>query len=228
MTVIQNIFPLVVDHVYVWVSKAAPEMQILRDIGLQPKEKITVHTGQGSASQVVYFQNMYLELVWIEDEQELAEHLAGGGIAAPVRETWKETGVSPFGIGLHYRTPDSDHLPIETLRHQESWMPDDSYIEAISQRSPYTPLSFILHGSLAYSESRMGDMRHPLGVEQLTGLQITVTTLENPDSLMSYLSENKDIIIKQGEYPLMELTFDHHAQDKSFDLRPTLPLIINC
>lgn len=229
MSINHDLFPLVVDHVYIWVSKRAPEMQALRDMGLYPKETINVHTGQGSASQVVLFKNMYLELAWIEDESELAAHLAGGGAAAPVRETWKQTGVSPFGVGFHYRTPDAEPLPLGSLiHHAMEWMPEDSSIEGIPQLSRFIPNFFILHGTLAYWESRMDEEEHPVGIEYLTDLQITVTSLENPDVLTPYLTERHTIRLKHGAYPLMELTFDHHRQGKTFDLRPTLPLIITC
>jgi hypothetical protein len=103
----------------------------LSGIGLNPYKNTTIHTGQGTASRIILFKNMYIELVWIENEQELEEYLAAGGEAIPVRETWKQTGISPFGVGLHYRTPDAEHLPIQTLIHQMEWMPEDSYIQAI-------------------------------------------------------------------------------------------------
>ncbi len=127
------------------------------------------------------------------------------------------------------RTPDADPLPLGTLLHHAmDWMPEDSYIEGIPQPSPFTPSFFILYGSLAYWESRMGENSHPLGIEHLTDLHITVTSLENPDVLMPYLTTSDRIRLKHGAYPLMELTFDHQRQGKTFDLRPMLPLIITC
>jgi hypothetical protein len=229
MSVKSDLFPLVIDHAYIWVSKGAPALDELRRIGLIPKNDVNIHEGQGTASEVILFKNMYLELLWIENEPELEAYLAAGGDAIPVRETWKETGESPFGVGLHYRTPDADQLPIETLHHQAQWMPEDTYIQVVPRKSLYLPSFFILHGSkLAYLDDRSPEGGHELGVEHLTGLRITATTLENPDALSPYLAEQYSIIVMQGDYPLMELTFDNQRQGKTLDMRPLLPLIIHC
>lgn len=229
MSVKPDLFPLLIDHVYIWVSKGAPALEAIREIGLTPKDYINIHEGQGTASEVILFKNAYLEFLWIENEPELDTYLAAGGDAVPVRETWKQTGESPFGVGLHYRTPDTDQLPIDTLHRQAQWMPQDTFIQVIPRNSLYLPSFFILHGSdLAYLDDRSPSGGHDLGVEYLTGVRITATSLEDPDALNPYLAEQNNISIKQGDYPLMELTFDNQRQGKTLDMRPLIPLIIYC
>jgi hypothetical protein len=220
-------FPLVVDHVYIWVDQGAPPMQALQALGLQPHQHITFHEGQGSASQSVLFKNMYLELVWVEDVQELADFTAATPNASGPPERWQETGLSPFGIGLHYRTPDAPRLPIETEQFSASWMPEGSFIESVQHTSLYCPSQFILHGPLAYWDVPEAKATHLLGVHNLTALAVTMPAGAELDPLFEQLVEHGVVTLRRGPIPLMELTFDQGAQGKSFDGRPDLPLIIH-
>lgn len=225
----QEAFPLVVDHTYLWVDKGAPQMKLLENVGLQPYGNIQVHEGQGTASQAVLFKNMYLELAWVENEQELTDFIAGGGVATAPPKNWQETGESPFGVGLHYRTEDTPHLPIKAKNTASAeWMPEGSSIQEIEQTSPYAPIVFILHGPLAYWDCPEKETTHDLGAKFLTGVTITVTRLDNLDQLTPQLSEHGVVALKEGDMPLLELTFDDHVQGKTLDFRPAMPLIINC
>lgn len=95
-------FPLELDHVFVWVTKRAPEAKALEGVGLMAYGETTHHIGQGTASKVFVFENAYLELIWIEDEQAAIKNAARTGIDMKTRAQWKLSGASPFGIGLHY------------------------------------------------------------------------------------------------------------------------------
>ncbi|HST23622.1 MAG TPA: VOC family protein, partial [Blastocatellia bacterium] len=95
-------FPLELDHILIWVTKGAPEIKALEDIGLQAFGETTHHIGQGTASKVFVFENAYLELIWVDDEQAATKNAARTGINMKTRAQWKQTGASPFGIGLHY------------------------------------------------------------------------------------------------------------------------------
>jgi len=60
---------LEVDHLWIHVSPGAPEAAALSAAGLEVDRNAGVvqHTGQGTASIFLRFQNVYLELIWIED-----------------------------------------------------------------------------------------------------------------------------------------------------------------
>ncbi|KPL90900.1 hypothetical protein [Herpetosiphon geysericola] len=169
---------------------------------------------------------MYLELVWIEDQAELKAFLAKQPDTIPIGETWQTTGYCPFGVGLHYRTPNTTPMSFETRRHTAQWMPADSLLELFSQPSLYVPPCSILHGSLAYWENRFEHPHgHPLGVQQLTDFQITVTSIDAVPPTHPLLSL---LPLKLGDYPLLELTVDAQRQGKVFDMRPLLPLRLYC
>ena len=86
------------DHLFITTSVGAPEADRLLRAGFAEGEP-NVHSGQGSSCRRFFFQNAYLEFLWVENESEAR--------AAPVERTqlwerwcWERTGASPFGIGL--------------------------------------------------------------------------------------------------------------------------------
>jgi hypothetical protein len=55
------------DHVYIVVQPgAAAETAALRSAGLTVSSRVAKHDGQGTASVAVFFENAYLELIWVD------------------------------------------------------------------------------------------------------------------------------------------------------------------
>ena len=87
-----------IDHVYVCCSVGAPEAEAVRGLGLREGSPNS-HPGQGTACRRFFFDNAYLELLWINDRQE-----AQSEAVRPTRlwERWCHRGETacPFGIVL--------------------------------------------------------------------------------------------------------------------------------
>jgi hypothetical protein len=235
-------FPLERDHIFVWVSEGAPEAAALEKLGLQTDRRINKHTGQGTSSIVFYFENAYLELIWVDDEDVAAkkDNEAGSGAAHMVeRARWRETGASPFGVGLHRRAGATGAIPFPTRKYWAEWMKPDTFIEfATSASNAGEPLCFVVPESIAVPppeklrpllESRP-ELRklfaHPLGARELTGVKITVSGVSRLSTTASLLSKNGIATIEKGKAPELELTFDGGSRGKSLDARPTLPITL--
>ena len=52
------------DHVWIVVTRAAPERAALGKAGLKISPDVNRHDGQGTASITADFQNSYIELMW--------------------------------------------------------------------------------------------------------------------------------------------------------------------
>jgi hypothetical protein len=228
-------FPVELDHIFIWVSKGAPEAKALEEIGLQAFAEATQHTGQGTASKVFLFENAYLELIWIEDEEAAAKNAARSGIDMRGRARWRQTGASPFGIGLHYLQGKASPAPFPVIPYWSEWMRPDTTIEfskAITSQSE--PMYFIVPNYLAVSDSAlqaalrsMGSSRKPQGlaVKRITHARIT-TTAKKLTATAAMLSRNGVVTLKGSKTAVMELTFDAGKQGKRHDLQATLPLVI--
>ena len=230
-------FPLERDHIFIWVSPGAPEAARLQKSGLYTDGKVHKHSGQGTSSIVFSFQNAYLELIWI-DEPEVARRKGQEmGTELPARAAWKQTGASPFGIGLHHRVAGSSDLPFPTKRYWADWMKPDTFI-AIAESSVNLkePFCFVVPDYLAVPSAeqlelflnRQPDYRknytHALGVRRLTGVKITIDVAGKFSETASMLAKNGVVLVKRGKSAHVELTFDGGSQGKTLDVRPTLPL----
>ena len=227
-------FPLELDHVFVWVTKGAPEAQALQQAGLHLQPDAHPHTGQGTASKIFIFENVYLELIWIEDEQVATKNAARSGIDMLRRARWKQTGASPFGVGLHRKSGESGELPFPVRLYWAEWMKPDTTIEFAQTVSTATePMYFVLPDYISVGspavQARLKETvkttPHQLGVSRLTDLKI-ITTGSRLTSTSERLTQGGVVKVERGSAPLAQLTFDGGQQGKSVDLRPRLPIIL--
>lgn len=171
-----------------------------------------------------FFENAYLELLWVHDETAVREAFMPMGLDMQPRMTWRETTASLFGLTLRRRPGSTAPLPFPTQQLKAEWMPEEVFVDfaADALTEPYYG---IVPESLAYTsfKSNIPDLPHALGVKRLSGVRITIEDNEL-SSIASLLSTNGVATIEAGTSPLMELTFDDGVQGKTVDVRPTLPL----
>jgi hypothetical protein len=232
-----EVFPLERDHIFVWVSPGAPEAARLQKLGLYTDGKVHKHVGQGTSSTVFSFENAYLELIWI-DETEVARRKGQEmGTDMLARAAWKQTGASPFGVGLHHRPAGSGDLPFPAKKYWAEWMKPDTFISiAESSFNLKEPFYFVVPDYLAVPSAdqlklllnSQPDYRrnytHALGVRRLTGVKITSNPVGKFSETASMLAKNGVVSVKRGKSPHAELTFDGGTQGKVLEVRPTLPL----
>lgn len=227
-------FPLQLDHVLVWVAKGAPEAKALESVGLQIQGHANKHTGQGTASKIFIFENLYFELIWIEDEQAVARNAARTGIDWTARAQWQKTGASPFGVALHRPFDRNTAIPFPVTRYWAEWMKPDTIIEfAQTVNNPSEPMFFVVPDYISTDGPAMKDMLskrfkrspHQLGVSRVSKLRI-VQTGKKLTTTSELLSQGGIMKVETGKTPLLELTFDGGAQKKNTDLRPQLPIVL--
>ncbi len=230
------------------MAKGAPEREALIKLGLRTDDKVTRHTGQGTASIGFVFENAYLELLWVEDE---AEFQAAESAEFRARARWRQTGASPFGIGLRNRCGESHPPPLSYRDQRGEWMKPESSVYVIEDTSPHEPEYFVVPPYMALP-AWVGkvDTSHPLGVRRISRVEVTVGSKGAPHHRLSdfgvgsgfnfvsagsqkplshaahTLRRSAHVRFKRGSEPLLRLTFDDARQGKTADLRPDLPLII--
>ncbi|HKS41005.1 MAG TPA: VOC family protein [Blastocatellia bacterium] len=224
-------FPLELDHILIWVTKGAPEIKALEDIGLKAFGETTHHIGQGTASKVFVFENAYLELIWVDDEQAATKNAARTGIDMKIRAQWKQTGASPFGIGLHYLPGKASAAPFPVIKYWAEWMKPNTTIEFAQDVITYKePMYFIVPDYLSVSDTVLREIRskmemHGLDVKRITRVKITAVE-KKLTSTADMLNRNGVVMIEGGKAAVMELIFDGGRQGKKLDLRANLPLVV--
>ena len=196
------------------------------------------HEGQGTSSLGVHFENAYLELIWI-DNPELAR-IAGSAIHVDFADrSGASGGASPFGIGLHMLS-DTGRKPFPTVIHKAAWMQPGEVIHVAETASNSAePYVFIVPASMANpSPETLPELykkqlfhkkirEHAPGVHMITKVEFVVDPRAIKSPTLALLSKSYVASFSSGDHPLVKLTFDHHAQEKSADLRPALPVFFN-
>ncbi len=237
--------PIAMDHVFIWVSKDAPESSDLENLGLTRDPEVYRHVGQGTSSRVFWFEGLYLELIWPEDKGLATIKVREMGTELTQRTTSaKPPGNSPFGVGLVLTPSAHDKPPFEAISYHAKWMDEllgvgSSLQMAKSNKNAAEPIFFIVPANMAAPTPDalpnlfknepflVKNYTHALGVKQVTGVRFVITD-DKPWCKAASLLVSHDLAeFENGEAPLLELTFDHSKQGKKADLRPRLPLILS-
>ncbi|MEM7712854.1 MAG: hypothetical protein AAF349_04655 [Cyanobacteria bacterium P01_A01_bin.68] len=223
---------LQIDHIFVCLE-TAPDKQFLKEKGLICREDVTYHPEQGRASRIIFFENTYIELIWVEDEMMAEIYAMRSGIDFIARAYSPEKTASPFGIALHQK-PNITHPEYNSshLNHKGS----EQFINfaASNLAAQEEPLCFMIPESVSLSsifnpllEAHQKLINHPLGIRKLTNTRIAIQKpgfLTNP---ISMLERDGIIEIEQNSSPLLELTFDYGVQGESIELQSIgIPVVL--
>ena len=85
-----------IDHVFMLVEANGPEMDGMASLGLIETYR-RPHPGQGTQNVCYCFDNLYLELIWVDDEEAVRSNgIQRTGLYE--RSLWRTKGTCPFGI----------------------------------------------------------------------------------------------------------------------------------
>lgn len=214
-----------IDHLFIRARAGAPEAELLRSLGLSEGSG-NRHPGQGTENRRFFFNDAFLELLWIADDDEvrnaqtsptlLAERLADGGPACP--------------FGVCFRPDDDDSTaPFPCWDYAPSYLPPGMRIGIGADVPASEPMWFFLPQGVApsaYTEARRQPLDHAAGVKTITSITLTLpsTALSAPARVAG---ANTQLTLLEGDAYLMEIRFDHGAQGQTRDCRPTLPLLLH-
>lgn len=227
--------PLALDHVWIVVSSGAPERASLEKAGFRIAPTVNRHAGQGTASVTLEFLDGYLELIYLDPAVAVSPGKEAAVEKFRSRAAWRQTGISPFGVGTH-RTPATPAaFPFPTWKITADWMPKGASIEMLTPRDlAKAPSLFVTAESVdeaanarLASDSERGAMfRHPNGARRLTGVRIVVPAAVEMPPAARYLSDAGVAAFGEGPAWLLEVTLDGGKQGARRDLRPDLPLVV--
>ena len=212
-----------VDHVFVCCAVGAPEAEELRRLGLQEGSPNT-HPGQGTACRRFIFDNAYLELLWVSNQQE-----AQSETVRPTRlwERWRHRGEAacPFGLVLRGATVDAFQPPFPIWEYRPSYFPPDVAIGIARDTALSEPAVFCF--TVGGGAWRSGEgVTHDIPVSELTGITIRGPSTATLSPAVAAVQESGIVAIQHADQYLMELEFDLGRRGDLADLRPTLPLVL--
>ena len=212
------------DHLYIWVSRDAPEGAVLRDLGINQYPD-TVALGEGVNWIVFQFENTILELLWVVDEGLFGEKWVSWDSLHHARANWRDTGASPFGLAFQRVGPDTLPLPFKTV---DWWDPLGGWV---AHSDPLMPFLFVTGPRYAMPDPSWMTTEWRALAENRVGIRrLTSMTLGTPRPLshdaLRVLAEQGALSLRVTGEHVLELTFDNGRQGKTYDARPALPLVI--
>jgi hypothetical protein len=209
------------DHFLVAVPHPESGTDALRDAGFTegPSQD---HPGQGTASRGVFFENAYLELIWLTDRMEadsdaikrtrLGERTEPGSTACP------------FGIALRGREGLETPLPFGTWEYRPPYVPEGTFIPVGENSEDLRePLLFLLPWR---TEPGWETPDHPNGTRRVTCLSIILEDGAPDSDARGALIGAGIANISTGPTPFMEVEVDAGRSGKTLDLCPEIPLRI--
>jgi hypothetical protein len=210
-----------VDHIFIFSDKQGNEADELIDFGFTEGSS-RVHVGQGTTNRKFYFENFFLEILWVINESEIKSHSV-----APTklweRSNFAKNGISPFGLCL-VNTDDTNVLFENSLKYQPDYFPKGLEIEVLTnEKNSYLPWTFRLPFK-SKKKKTTEPIIHKNGISALTKVEFGILFSDQNDYLLNLVGE-KSISFNQNLAHNLTLIFDDNKRNKTkiFD---TLPLII--
>ncbi len=222
------------DHILISVARDAPERAVLEQAGFKIARGVNKHTGQGTASVTIEFQNAFLELVWPDPTVPLEPAFKAGAEKFRNRSEWRTSGWCPFGFALH--RAGSGPIPVPTWSIAAPWMEPGTEMVMLTPRADTRSPSISIHPH-AVSEDpakdttrsdlrAAGAMDQPNGVRRVTAVRLIMPPDYAPTPGVQFAESQGVFSSSRGDAWAVELTFDGARRGTVRDFRPNLPLIV--
>jgi hypothetical protein len=226
---------LQLDHIFIWVKKDAPEIEIFNKVGFTSIIS-GLHKGQGTAGKYIFFLNFYIELLYISDQTEALNNIDNFGCNYIKRSKWRQNKSSFFGLGLKMNSFDLKNIPFAYKEFKSSWMRGNGLLMATNNQNLNDPIVFILYPDMEFpnynsveemlTDNKPDDFKknhiHDNEIKTLTSYKIITTS---KSGMINDLAKS-GINIETGNEENLEFTFDNNVKNKEIDLNPNFPVVI--
>ena len=208
-----------IDHVFICCAAGAPEASVLLQLGFVEGTR-NVHVGQGTANRRFFFENAYLELLWVRDAAEAIEERPR---AARFWERWlrRDRGASPFGIVFRPAIGnETAAAPFPTWSYRPDYLPPPLAIEMAVDTALEEPELIYLPFA-----KRSGFAGEPAQRQSLVLHSVTVgLPSRGPHSAAARVCQKQALIRYRYESEhVLDIDLESNTEFQH-DLRPTLPL----
>lgn len=200
-----------IDHIFIFSQNKGEEADELVKLGLTEGSS-RIHPGQGTKNRKFYFENFFLEILWVSNELEILDERT-----LPTRlwerANFQKNHISPFGLCL-INDEHTDKIFTDALAYQPLYFPQGMPIEVLThQEEENLPWTFRLpfKGKLRKSDE---PRTHPLGINQLTAASFGVKDLISSSPFLLNSEKLEGLNFSQAAKNTLTLEFDHGKQQQ--------------
>lgn len=197
------------DHIFIFAESGKVADKLV-EFGLVEGSS-RIHTGQGTINRKFYFENFFLEILWVHNEKEIKSDLVRP-IGLWERADHKRNEFSPFGLCI-VNDEDNNSLFENSYKYQPDYFPGGMLIEILkNENQPQLPWTF----RLPFKGQKKNDTEpkdHKNGIKSLTKVTFNCNGL-TADKYLHYFKDQSNIeFTSSNEYGLV-LTFDNNQQQE--------------
>jgi Glyoxalase-like domain len=209
------------DHIFIFTNDQGKIADQLVEFGLTEGSN-RVHAGQGTANRKFYFENFFLEILWVHNETEINSELIKP-VGLWQRANYRINDFSPFGLCI-VNTDETDRLFENAHKYQPIYFPDGMTIDILkNEHQPCFPWTFRLpfKGQMKHETE---PTKHKNEINQLSKVDFYVENI-NDSNFMQAFEGKQNINFIKSDKTWLTLTFDEgkHGLRKTFE---TLQLTI--
>lgn len=211
-----------IDHIFIFSENNGFEAEDLTKFGLLEGSNRR-HQGQGTINRKFYFENFFLELLWVVNKNEIKQ--------SPTKETqlfersnFRNNEFSRFGLCL-VNSEDTDELFTEAQIYQPNYFPKGMSIDILpNSKNPQLPWTFRLpyRGEKKYVNE---PTQHINQIRKLTNIKFEIEKLDKESKYIKFFSKQESIKFNKNVKSELVLEFDFGIQQKTVKFKE-LDLVI--
>jgi hypothetical protein len=197
-----------IDHIFIFTDDNGKIADKLVEFGLVEGSK-RVHVGQGTTNRKFYFDNFFLEILWVHNDQEIKSDLVKP-IGLWQRADYKRNQFSPYGLCI-VNIDDNNGLFENSFKYQPDYFPNGMTIEILkNENNPQLPWTFRLPFK-RQKKKETEPKNHKNGIKRLTKVNFNYKNSQT-DKYLDFFSGESNIDFTISEDYGMTLTFDNNKQ----------------
>jgi hypothetical protein len=200
-----------VDHIFIFSNNRGKEASDLIEFGLTEGSN-RLHSGQGTTNRKFYFDNFFLEILWVVNEDEIQSELTEK-TKLWERSQFEKNGNSRFGLCL-VNSKSTDNLFEKSEIYEPNYFPKGMSIDIITnEQNPNLPWTF----RLPYRGKKKKNnepIEHLNGIKSLTKVEFKTRTDSKKIDFEDAFKNVENIKFTKSDSLSLILEFDNIAQGK--------------
>jgi hypothetical protein len=204
---------MIIDHIFIFTNDNGKVANDLVDFGLTEGSN-RIHVGQGTANRKFYFDNFFLEILWVHNENEIiSDKTKPMGLWQ--RAEYKTNHFSPFGLCI-VNSDDTERIFEHAFKYQPDYFPQGMEIDIIKNEN-HSDLPWTFRLPFIGQKKHENEMtKHNNKISVLTNTIFEYKSISENTFIDCFKDQNQIQFIKTSRHWL-NLIFDNGKQGKKQD-----------
>lgn len=199
-----------IDHIFIFTDDEGKVADKLVEFGLVEGSS-RVHVGQGTTNRKFYFDNFFLEILWVHNENEIKSDLIKP-TGLWQRADYKRNEFSPYGLCI-VNSDENNRLFENSFKYQPDYFPNGMTIEILkNENQPQLPWTFRLPFK-GQKKNETEPKNHKNEIKRLTKVNFNYKSSQI-DKYLDFFSRESNIDFTISQDYGMTLTFDNNKQGR--------------